>query len=61
MGEVFLWGVLAVIVVLCIRSLIKSHKNGSCSGCASEKTCGGSCSCVDLSGLKELEERIKNR
>lgn len=62
MGEVFLWGVLAVVVGLILRSMIREFKNGSCSGCSAESECSGSCcSCSSLSGLKELEERLKDR
>ena len=41
MGNVIVVIVLVVVVGLCIRSLIKQHKNGGCSGnCGS---CGGGC------------------
>ena len=36
-------GVLAVIIALSIRSMIKLKKNGGCSGNCSG--CGSSCSC----------------
>ncbi|MCR4600768.1 MAG: hypothetical protein K5767_03390 [Clostridia bacterium] len=62
MGEVILWGLLAVLVGICLRSIIKSHKSGSCSGCSSEGGCSGSCcSCGDFTELKKFEESLKDK
>ncbi|MCR5666907.1 MAG: FeoB-associated Cys-rich membrane protein [Eubacterium sp.] len=42
MGEIIAWVVIVALVVWCIRSLVKSRKEGgSCAGCSS---CDGGCS-----------------
>ncbi len=60
MGTVVAIAAVAIIVVLCIRDIVKSHKaGGSCSSCASKDSCSGSCS--DCGGDGEILVTVKRR
>ena len=39
-GDIVVIAILAVVVIFCVRSLIKQKKNGGCSG-----NCAGCCHC----------------
>ena len=62
-GEVFVWLVLALIVCLCIRDLLKNMRSGSCGGCTS---CGGgscgSCHCAKPENVhRNIQEALRKK
>lgn len=62
-GEVFVWLVLALIVYLCIRDLLKNLHSGSCGGCTS---CGGgscgSCHCKSPEDVhRNIQEALRKK
>lgn len=44
MGDIIVLTVLAGIVLLAVRSLLKSRARGGCSGCSGCSSCSGGCS-----------------
>ena len=44
MGNVIVLSVLAGIVLLAVRSILKSRASGGCAGCSKCSGCCGSCS-----------------
>ena len=44
MGDVIVVSVLAGIVLLAVRSLLKSRASGGCGGCSKCSGCNGNCS-----------------
>ncbi|PNH20243.1 hypothetical protein B6K86_04410 [Lachnospiraceae bacterium] len=61
MGEVLVWLLIAALVVVCIRNIVKNLKNGSCGGCSCDShTCDGSCkSCSYMTNPEEIPERFR--
>lgn len=43
MGDIIVLTVLAGIVLLAVRSLLKSRARGGCSGCSGCSSCSGGC------------------
>ena len=43
MGDIIVLTVLAGIVLLAVRSLLKSRARGGCSGCSGCSRCSGGC------------------
>ncbi len=56
-GEILVWLVLAGIVYLCIRDLMKNLKSGSCGGCTS--CSGGSCGSCHCASPDEVHRNIQ--
>ena len=57
-GEILVWLVLAGIVYLCIKDLMKNLKSGSCGGCTS--CSGGSCGSCHCASPDEVHRNIQN-
>ena len=52
MGDIIVLTVLAGIVLLAVRSLLKSRARGGCSGCSGCSSCSGGCSGCPHSNAK---------
>ena len=52
MGDIIVLTVLAGIVLLAVRSLLKSRARGGCSGCSGCSSCSGGCAGCPHSGTK---------
>ena len=52
MGDIIVLTVLAGIVLLAVRSLLKSRARGGCSGCSGCSSCSGGCAGCPHSNAK---------
>ena len=52
MGDIIVLTVLAGIVLLAVRSLLKSRARGGCSGCSGCSSCSGGCAGCPHSSTK---------
>lgn len=52
MGDIIVLTVLAGIVLLAVRSLLKSRARGGCSGCSGCSSCSGGCAGCPHSSAK---------